>query len=113
MTRRGTTNTNDRGNVHDRRRRREWLVETYRADFDAFVYKGVITGAVKRGDGQPACRCYRCGELLTVETVTVDRRVPGIEGGTYDKSNIRPACGPCNSSTGGVLGAERKAAMAS
>ena len=94
-TYRGTTNRDDRGNVHDRRRRREWLVSTFRANVDVH--------------GQPACRCYRCGDLLTVDTVTVDRRVPGCEGGTYwDKGNLRPACGTCNSETGGHLGAERK-----
>jgi len=103
-TPRGTTNTNDRGNTRDRRRRRFWLVATFRADVD-----WTADGEVPCGQGQPACRCYRCGTLLTVETVTVDRRVPGVEGGTYwDKGNLRPACGPCNSETGGALGAERK-----
>jgi hypothetical protein len=57
-----------------------------------------------------ACRCYRCGELLTIETVTVDRIVPGCEGGTYARENIRPACGRDNSSTGGKIGAARAAA---
>jgi len=105
MTRpRGTTNRNDRGNVDDRRRRREWLVATFRADVD--VLEWVADAAM---NWLPACRCYRCGELLTVDTVTADRIVPGIEGGTYARSNIRPACMPCNSSTGGKLGAARKA----
>lgn len=54
-------------------------------------------------DVVPACRCYRCGVLLTVDTVTVDRIIPGCEGGTYRRNNIRPACGTCNSSTGGAL----------
>lgn len=87
MTTRGTTNGNRRGSSEDRRRRREWLVQTYRADASPF--------------GQPACRCYRCGTLLTVDTVTVDRIIPGCRGGTYRRNNIRPACGACNSETGG------------
>lgn len=106
-TYRGTTNRDDRGNVHDRRRRREWLVETFRADVDTLTVASQHT--LPLGSGVPACRCYRCGLLLTVETVTVDRRVPGCEGGTYwDKGNLRPACGTCNSETGGYLGTARK-----
>ena len=118
-TARGTTNTNDRDNSRDRRRRRFWLVSTFRANVDLRVDIDMFTLAeveheVPRGQGEPACRCYRCGVLLTVDTVTADRRVPGVEGGTYwDKGNLRPACGPCNSETGGALGAARKRAMAS
>lgn len=82
---RGTSNANVRGNAEDRRRRREWLVTRYASD---------VPGC---------CRCYRCGELLTVDTVTVDRIVPGCQGGTYRRDNIRPACGTCNSSTGALL----------
>ena len=33
--------------------------------------------------------------------LTVDRIVPGCQGGRYVRTNIRPACGPCNSETGG------------
>ena len=97
---RGTTNGNDRGNNADRRRRREWLVEAYRADTDEVIW-------VTEGDGGyetvPACRCYRCGILLTVDTVTVDRIVPGCLGGTYAHNNIRPACSNCNTETGAGL----------
>lgn len=113
-TRRGTSNTNARGNTRDRESRRRYLVETYRANVDASV--------ARRADGSafdvqpynsrldtcgyvraPACRCYRCGRLLSVETVTVDRIIPGCQGGTYRRTNIRPACGECNSATGGAL----------
>ncbi len=90
MTTRGTTNGNARGGSADRRRRREWLVETFRADVDMPL-------------GIPACRCYRCGKLLTADTVGVDRIIPGCQGGTYRRNNIRPACGPCNSITGGSV----------
>jgi hypothetical protein len=105
---RGTTNRNDRGSSYSRRRRREWLVETYRANVDVVIIPGL---PAQLGGSEPytvpACRCYRCGCLLTVETVTVDRIIPGCLGGTYKRNNIRPACGTCNSSTGGSL---RKAA---
>lgn len=87
--RRGTTNTNVRGNTEDRRRRKLYLLVTYAADVDL--------------NGECACRCYRCGELLTFDTVTVDKIVPQCCGGTYVRTNIRPACGPCNSKTGGRL----------
>jgi hypothetical protein len=106
---RGTSNGNVRGGSEDRRRRREWLVLTYRADKDVMVLLRYSDGRrmfwtpVDLGTegAQPACRCYRCGVLLTTETVTVDRIKPGCQGGTYRRDNIRPACGTCNSSTGG------------
>lgn len=88
LARRGTTNRNARGSSKDRARRRAWLLRTF-------------------GNGR-SCPCYRCGRKLTNKTITVDRIVPGIEGGTYRRDNIRPACGPCNSETGGHLAAERK-----
>lgn len=115
VMRRGTSNGNERGSAEGRRRRREWLVVTYRADVDVLVLRDVggsgrdvlIPVDVRRGerfpDQQPACRCYRCGALLTVDTVTADRIKPGCQGGTYRRDNIRPACGPCNSITGGAV----------
>lgn len=51
----------------------------------------------------PSCRCYRCGNPLVFDTLSVDRRVPGCQGGTYRRDNIRPACLGCNSETGGPL----------
>jgi len=139
VTRRGTTNGNVRGSNEERRRRRQWLVETYRADVDApkpehnapptneeeaeafFHLEEVPLGwgipacrcyrcgvlltedTVTVGWGIPACRCYRCGVLLTEDTVTVDRIIPGCQGGTYRRNNIRPACGSCNSREGGRM----------
>lgn len=126
---RGTTNGNDRGNSTTRRQRREWLVETYRADVDAAVLRDVT--AYDNGEciigivdvlpwdpilepfdytREPAARCYRCAALLVVDTVTADRIVAGAHGGKYGtptrdrrdkRTNLRPACGPCNSETGG------------
>lgn len=113
--RRGTTNGTQRGSSTDRRRRREWLVTTWRADVDVLVvtlFHGPVFVPVPIGtpDAVPACRCYRCGRLLTVDTVSADRVVPGCRGGTYRRENIRPACERCNSVTGGsVRGARPKA----
>jgi hypothetical protein len=100
---RGTTNGNARGSSHARQRRREWLVATYRANVDVLTSGPRVLKLVSLGEGQPACRCYRCGVLLTVDTVTIDRIIPGAQGGTYRRSNIRPACGSCNSETGGAV----------
>lgn len=110
VARRGTTNKNARGGSDERRRRREWLVATYRADVDLLtldLYHGPELIEVNVGDGVAACRCYRCGLLLTAETVTVDRIVPGAHGGTYRRNNIRPACGRCNSQTGATTRRKR------
>lgn len=118
-TRRGTTNRNRRGSAKARRRRREWLVETFRANLSLLVTaRGDVIGECPvdyvpndpNNRVTPACRCYRCGTLLTVDTVSPDRIVPGCEGGTYKRGNIRPACTTCQSSTGGQLGAARKRA---
>jgi hypothetical protein len=103
--RRGTSNGNARGGSDARRRRREWLVLTYRADKDVVVIELahgplIVDVPLSSENAQPACRCYRCGQLLTVDTVTVDRIIPGCQGGTYARNNIRPACSTCNSSTG-------------
>lgn len=127
--RRGTSNSNERGSSKTRRQRREWLIETYRADVD--IWETEVNGRTVTleipstegmgdlyGDGwRKACRCYRCGVLLTVDTVTADRIKPGAEGGKYRTplrdqrdgvTNIRPACGFHNSSTGGLLAAARR-----
>jgi hypothetical protein len=132
MTTRGTTNGNRRGSSEARRRRREWLVATYRADVDGVRVLRVHTTKIEtwfahpgRHDDLvdqlldnpffdvldklvPACRCYRCGRLLTAADVTVDRIIPGCRGGTYRRTNIRPACGVCNSETGGSTRSGRR-----
>lgn len=143
--RRGTTNRDVRGNSADRRRRREWIVANYRSDVSVIEVRW-IDGQVTRWypddppmqaawlagvedddaavtvDLLPTCRCYRCSALLTVDTVSVDRIIPGAEGGTYGgpvrdqrdgRTNVRPACLDCQSETGGVLGAARKKARTS
>lgn len=103
---RGTTNRNDRGSAENRRRRRVWLIETYASNVPGFA------------------RCYRCGRLVyneddfpgesnvvviwkgrfeSARPMTVDRIVPGVQGGRYVRTNIRPACGYDNASTGSLL----------
>lgn len=78
---RGTSNRLVTGSSYDRRRRRQWLLDTY-------------------GDGQTApCALRtsaRCLGMVDAKTLTVDRIIPGALGGSYRRENIRPACGPCN-----------------
>jgi 5-methylcytosine-specific restriction endonuclease McrA len=83
---RGTSNRDDRGNTTDRYRRKVFLL-------------------TKFGDGE-TCACYRCGCELDIRTVTADRIIPKRNGGRYTRDNIRPACGSCNSETGGMLATE-------
>jgi 5-methylcytosine-specific restriction endonuclease McrA len=83
--RRGTSNGNARGNSTDRARRRAYLLQAFQSN---------------KGPG--TCRCYRCGRVLDVLSVTVDRITPGCHGGRYVRNNIRPACERCNSETGGA-----------
>ena len=54
----------------------------------------------------PTARCFHCGCLLWDDPdqgpnhITVDRIVPGYQGGTYRRTNIRPACAKHNSELG-------------
>jgi hypothetical protein len=99
---RGTTNRNVRGSSKDRAARKWYLLKAYASnvDFTRTTYTDLWGYRVEH---LPTCRCYRCGELLTFDTVTVDRIIPGCKGGKYVRNNIRPACGDCNSITGGQL----------
>lgn len=81
MSRRGTSNSNVRGNTTDRERRKAWLMQNWESNVLGFV------------------RCYRCGAKLSSATVTIDRIIPGARGGRYTRNNIRPACKFCNSAT--------------
>ena len=80
---RGTTNTNDRGSSYDRRARKDWMLRWY-------------------GDGSTA-PCYSCKKRLKGQFLEADRIIPGILGGTYQRTNIRPCCGDCNIRTGNVV----------
>lgn len=84
MSARGTTNRNERGSSYTRRARKLWLLSPESGH---------------GGDGTTV-PCYRCDAALTIDTITVDRRLAGILGGTYIRSNCRAACGTCNSVTG-------------
>lgn len=90
---RGTSNGNAAGSSYARRRRKQWLLDTF-------------------GDGTTCpCSFEGCDVVLTFETVSTDRYpLAGIEGGTYRRDNIRPACLPHNIEHGSRLGVERKAA---
>jgi hypothetical protein len=89
--RRGTTNRNDRGSAAGRRARKLYLFATYGNE-------GIVT-------------CYRCDVPMLPEDCTTDRIVPGCQGGTYARYNIRPACGPCNSETGARLAGHPEKAL--
>jgi hypothetical protein len=70
-----------RGSSRDRRARREWLVSP---------------AAGFGGDGVKV-PCIFCQAMMTAAELHVDR----IEaGGSYARSNIQPACPPCNQSRG-------------
>lgn len=82
---RGTSNGNQRGGSAARRARKLWLLDHF-------------------GDGEKAECAFGCGTVVSLDTITVDRfPVPGCQGGTYARGNIRPACSACNSSRGAVL----------
>lgn len=113
VARRGTTNRNARGSSRDRRRRREWLIENFRAEVDVqavYAFGNVLVAyiGVPLGTGEHACRCVYCNVLLTCDTVTADRIIPGVEGGTYRRDNIQPSCARDNESQGGKLAARRR-----
>ncbi len=93
---RGTTNANSRGSAANRARRRQWLVDVF---------------GWRLPDGTGIVLCYRCSVPLLQDedpdapgqSLTVDRIIPGCEGGRYVQGNIRPACRLGNESTGGQL----------
>lgn len=110
---RGTSNSAVRGSSEDRRRRRAYLMVAYASDVEGFVrcYRcgGLLfneddTAVVQVFFGEAESRWVRRdGEMHRASPITVDRIIPGCKGGTYRRSNIRPACAGCNSETGGRL----------
>lgn len=87
--RRGTSNSATRGSSKDRAARRAYLLATY-------------------GDGV-TCQCHTCPAVLDDSTITVDRVIPGVLGGSYfDKPNLRPQCHPCSRRQGAAVAALMK-----
>lgn len=86
---RGTSNTNSRGSAQERRARKQWLLDTF-------------------GDGTWA-DCHFCRLVLDFGTITVDRIIPGCQGGRYVRGNIRPACLRCNSIDGNIIREQARA----
>jgi hypothetical protein len=80
---------------------RAWVDKSGHFDEAENVYRGLMFASpdgsppdfsvtaltAEQGQGEPACRCYRCGELLTADLVTVDDGPLGP----------RPRCGGCPS----------------
>jgi len=91
--RRSTSNSNTRGSAESRRRRRRWLVEHF-------------------GDGvHVACHLQisrYCEYVCDEDSVSPDRLVLGADGGSYRRSNIQPACQPCQREQGGLVGQARR-----
>lgn len=86
------------------------LVEAWRADHDVLVLKlvhGPMHVPVLPGTegAEPACRCYRCGELQIAATVQRDWTVDQSEVGL---GAFRPICRTCVSDLRGDEGPGRK-----
>lgn len=86
-----TSHANERGSSRERRRRRKAVVAAH-----GWPDAGIVV-------------CWLCELVMGLADFTIDRVVPGIEGGTYALSNCRPCCRPCNLERGGRLGAARRA----
>ena len=44
--------------------------------------------------------CCYCDKVLTDETLTMEHIVPDSKRGTFNTTNLTPACGPCNNKRG-------------
>lgn len=83
VTVRGTTNKNCSGSAKNRRAQKCWLLARF-------------------GDGV-SCPCFSCGRALLFSTMGRDRIVPGLLGGRYIRTNLRPSCGDCNRRAGNLV----------
>lgn len=93
-----------KGSASDRRRRRQWLCETFGRP--AWVSRTAVDQPLRV---TYVVQCWRCSTLLTVDTVTADRHpIPGWKGGTYRRDNIKPCCLTCNVADGGRMGRGRQ-----
>ena len=50
-----------------------------------------------------SCKCARCGQALTVESMTVEHIVPLSKGGTNDSKNLVSLCYDCNQMKGNYI----------
>ena len=81
------------------------LISAFRADVDVLVVRGryarheqvvLVPVALGTEGAQQTCRCYRCGTLLTVETVLTDalmRRPVCVLCQLGDLSQVPPPAG--------------------
>jgi len=53
-------------------------------------FRGSTTFLVGQGEGEPACHCYRCPAMLTVDEVLIDSPRSGL---------YRPVCKECKEET--------------
>jgi hypothetical protein len=58
--------------------------------------KSIRSKVIKR-DGLVCCYCDK---VLTLQTVTLDHIVPDSKQGTFNATNLTPACAPCNNKRG-------------
>lgn len=72
-----------KGSSYARRARKQWLL----SEAAGFGGNGATVPCAAHPD-----------ELLTYATLTADRKQPGIKGGTYRRTNLRPMCLSGNSS---------------
>lgn len=74
-----------RGNAKDRKARKIWLLSP-EAPWGG---NGDMAPCAMRISGE-------CQEIVDYASMEVDRIIPGCLGGRYVRTNIRPACRPCN-----------------
>lgn len=82
MTCRRSRAVDTRGNSYDRRVRKTWLLSA-------------AAGFGGNGEKVP-CWEPQCGTMVDYERLYVDRIIPGEQGGSYRRDNIKPHCGPCS-----------------
>ena len=80
---RGTSNSDSRGSSYQRRKRRQAVLD-------------------RDGNGTWAL-CVTCPTPVDMETMRLDRVIPGFLGGTYALDNVRPQCERCSEYQGGKL----------
>lgn len=79
---RGRSNSNERGNTKTRRARKQRLLD-------------------RDGDGTTAtCSEPGCDTTVSIDTMFVDRKIPGENGGTYADDNCKIHCCTCSGRQG-------------